>query len=150
MRSALTQAERVAQRHPEQVIMAIGLPARRQCRGPSRAGSYIALRLPVLGLVSPERGRGHAERADEHGGDLDSMSPNRLSVTIVELLGQRTSAPPASAAGARSDVAELACRAMITSCQSSRLPHVALLHRGHLVARLRASSKATRPMRSIS
>ncbi len=85
----------------------------------------------------------------------DSMSPNRLSVTMTSnCFGLRTSCMPPASASMCSSFTSLnsrACSAVITSFQST--PDFMTLRLSievTLLRRLRASSKATRPMRSIS
>ena len=82
--------------------MAIGLamPLPAMSGAEPCTGSYMALRLPVLASVSPSEAEGSMPSEPVSiEATSESMSPNRLSVTITSnCLGQRTSCmPPASA-----------------------------------------------------
>ena len=106
-------------------------------------GSYSALRFLVFGSTAPSEAEGSMPSEPVSIAAMsDSMSPNRLSVTITSnCLGLRTSCmPPASASMCSScDVREFALRAPAVIDlvpQHARLHDVALLHRGDLVAPL--------------
>ena len=83
-------------------IIAIGLatPLPAMSGAEPCTGSYIALRFLVFGSISPSEADGSMPSEPVSIAAMsDSMSPNRLSVTITSnCLGQRTSCmPPASA-----------------------------------------------------
>ena len=94
--------------------MAIGLatPLPAMSGAEPCTGSYIALRFG-LGIDLAERGRRrHAERPVSMAATSESMSPNRLSVTMTSnCLGQRTSCMPPASASWCSSVTSLNSRA---------------------------------------
>ena len=87
---------------PNEAIMAIGLatPLPAMSGAEPCTGSYIALRFFVFGSASPSEAEASMPSEPvSMAATSDSMSPNRLSVTITSnCLGLRTSCmPPASA-----------------------------------------------------
>ena len=87
---------------PNEAIIAIGLamPLPAMSGAEPCTGSYIALRLRVFGFTSPSDAEGSMPSEPvSMAATSESMSPNRLSVTMTSnCFGQRTSCmPPASA-----------------------------------------------------
>src|SRR6266849_3599299 len=143
---------------PKEASMAMGFatPFPAMSGADPCTGSYIALRFLVLPSSSPREAEGNMPSEPvSMAATSESMSPNRLSVTMTSnCFGQRTSCmPPASASWCSSTTSlnSRACSAPTTSCQST--PVFITLRFSMdvtLLRRLRASSKATRAMRSIS
>lgn len=119
-------------------------------------GSYIDLRLPVLASTSPSEADGSMPSEPVSIAAMsDSMSPNRLSVTMTSnCFGHLTRFMPPESASWWSSWTSLysrSCTAVITSFQST--PVFMTLRFSievTLLRRLRARSNATRPIRSIS
>ena len=86
---------------PKEPIMAIGLatPLPAMSGAEPCTGSYIALRLPSASASPSEAEGSMPSEPVSIEATSDSMSPNRLSVTITSnCFGQRTSCMPSASA----------------------------------------------------
>ena len=143
---------------PNEAIIAVGLatPLPAMSGAEPCTGSYSARRFSVFASVSPSEADGSMPSEPVSMAAMsDSMSPNRLSVTMTSnCFGQRTSCMPPESASWCSSCTSLNSRSCTWVTTSFHKTPVFITLRFSidvtLLRRLRASSKATRAMRSIS